>query len=132
MTEVAIEIGGRVYEVACQSGEEHFLQSAATKLDAEARALIGQIGRMPEVRMLLMSGLMLSDRTAGLSDELEKVKSELEATREKLAALESAPPPRPERIEVAVIPDAVKDTLAEIAARTEALAGQVEEKVATP
>ena len=37
-------------------------------------------------------------------------------------------PPEPERIEVPVIPDSVTDTLAEIAARAEALAAAVEEK----
>ena len=34
----------------------------------------------------------------------------------------------PERIEVPVVPQGVKDTLAEIAARAEALAAEIEEK----
>jgi len=42
--------------------------------------------------------------------------------------LENAPKPEPDRIEVPVIPDSVKDTLAEVAARAEALAEQVEER----
>ena len=36
MPEVEIEIGGRSFEVACQAGEEHYLQSAARMLDAES------------------------------------------------------------------------------------------------
>jgi len=35
----------------------------------------------------------------------------------------------PERIEVAVIPDTVTDTLAELAARAESLAAEMDEKV---
>lgn len=70
MPEVLITIGGRQFEVACQDGEEHFLRSAARMLDAEASVLVGQIGRMPEARMLLMAGLMLADKTAGLEDQL--------------------------------------------------------------
>ena len=36
----------------------------------------------------------------------------------------------PERIEVPVVPQGVKDTLAELAARAEALAAEVDEKTA--
>ena len=64
MPEVTIEIGGRQFEVACQDGEEHYLRSAEKLLDAEASVLQEQIGRMPEPRMLLMSALMLADKTA--------------------------------------------------------------------
>ncbi|MFZ1725745.1 MAG: cell division protein ZapA, partial [Albidovulum sp.] len=70
MPEMRIEIGGREFEVACQDGEEHFLRAAAKMLDTEATVLVSQIGRMPEARMLLMAGLMLADRTAGLEDQL--------------------------------------------------------------
>jgi len=128
MAEIAIEIGGRVYEVACQEGEEHYLQSAASQLDAEARTLMEQIGRLPENRMLLMAGLMLSDKTAGTNDELARLRAELEAATARVEELENAPKPEPDRIEVPVIPDSVKDTLAEVAARAEALAEQVEER----
>ena len=69
MPEVRISIGGRDFDVACQEGEEHFLQSAAKMLDAEASVLQDQIGRMPEARMLLMAGLMLADKTAGVEDQ---------------------------------------------------------------
>ena len=39
MPEVDIHIGGRTFQVACQPGEEQFLQSAAALLDNEAQAL---------------------------------------------------------------------------------------------
>ena len=70
MPEVEIEIGGRVFEVACQDGEQHFLQTAAKMLDNEAQVLTSQTGRIPEARMLLMAGLMLADRTGGVEDKL--------------------------------------------------------------
>ena len=37
MPEVEIEIGSRVFEVACQDGEQHFLQTAAKMLDEANR-----------------------------------------------------------------------------------------------
>src|SRR5690606_13416058 len=57
MPNETITIGGKNFEVAYQPGEEHYLRAAAAMLDTEATALIGQIGRLPESRMLLMAGL---------------------------------------------------------------------------
>ena len=126
MPQVEIAIGGRTFEVACQEGEEHFLHSAAAMLDIEASHLADQIGRMPEARMLLMAGLMLADKTAGLEDKVRELETEAAKLRADMEMLQGQPKPDPVRVEVPVIPSAVTDTLAEIAARAEALAEQVE------
>lgn len=123
MPQVDIFIGGRTFEVSCQDGEEQFLHSAAAMLDSEAVALAAQIGRLPESRMLLMAGLMLADKTAALDEQLRAAKAEI-------AALQERPVPAPQRVEVPVVPADVIDTLAEIAARAEALADQVDAKLA--
>lgn len=125
MPDVTISIGGRDFEVACQDGEEHFLRAAAKMLDNEATALVGQIGRMPEARMLLMAGLMLADKAAGLEDQL-RAAEERAVVAERVAANARA---NPERIEVPVIPEIVTETFAEIAARAEALAARVDERL---
>jgi len=125
MPEIEIHIGGRPFSVACQAGEEPFLQAAARMLDTEASVILGQIGRMPSERMLLMAGLMLADRTAGMQDKLATLEAEL-------AQLKSAPAPPPERIEVPVMPAGAAETLAELTARAEALAAQLEEKTTGP
>lgn len=128
MAEVTIAIGGRNFEVACQDGEEHYLQTAAKMLDAEAQVLVAQVGRMPEARMLLMAGLMLADKTASMEDRVNEVQGTLAERDAQLTQLQSAPAPEPERIEVPVIPSGVTDTMAEVAARAEALAAQIEEQ----
>ena len=129
MPEVQIRIGGRTFDVACQEGEEQYLQTAAKMLDDEAQVLADQVGRMPEARMLLMAGLMLADKTASVEDRISMVEARLIERENELAGLKDAPRPDPERVEVPVVPDAVVDTLAEIAARAEALASAIEEKV---
>lgn len=126
MPDVNINIGGRDFDVACQEGEEHFLKSAAAMLDTEASVLAGQIANMTEARMLLMAGLMLADKTAGMEDKLKVSDGKLAEIQAELEALKAAP----QKVEVPVIPDAVTDTLAEIAARAEAMAATVEEKAA--
>jgi cell division protein ZapA len=114
MPQVAIQIGGRTFEVACQPGEEAFLQSAAQMLDNEASPLIAQVGRMPESQMLLMAGLLLADKSI--------------AMEERLKAAEEAAQVEPTRVEVPVIPPQLAETMAELAARAEALADEVDQK----
>jgi len=124
MPEVRITIGGREFDVACQEGEDHFLRTAAQMLDTEAQSLVGQLGRMPESRMLLMAGLLLADRTAAMEDQVRTAEERAQAAEAALAELQANPP----RLEVPVIPQTLVDTLAEIAARAESLAERVEEK----
>ncbi|MFM2389417.1 MAG: hypothetical protein RLZZ437_972 [Pseudomonadota bacterium] len=118
MPEIDISIGGKVFQVSCQPGEEHFLRGAAQMLDNEAQPLMAQMGRLPEARMLLMAGLMLADKTAAVEDEIRTL-------RTRLTELEARPVVTRD---VAVIPPQVVETLAEIAARAEALAARVEER----
>jgi len=125
MPEVDIHIGGRVFQVACQEGEEHFLQSAAGLLDTEAQSLAEALGRVPETRMLLMAGLMLADKTAGLEEQLRAAQLELS----QLAAARPPAAPEPKtievRVEVPIIPNEIVAEFAKIADRTEGLAAQI-------
>ncbi len=130
MPDIEIEVGGRSFLVGCQEGEEHFLRTAAQMLDTEAQVLLAQTGRIPEARMLLMAGLMLADKTAGAEDQLREARGRLAELEAQVAQLQARPAPAAERVEVPVIPQEVTDTLAEIAARAEALAGAVDEKAA--
>lgn len=138
MPEIDIEIGGRVFQVACQDGEQHFLQSAAQLLDNEAQSLADALGRVPETRMLLMAGLMLADKTAGLEEELrlaEQKLAELTARGSQSTPVPVAPTAPAaevirETVEVEVIPPAVFDTLRAIADRAEAVATSIEDNAA--
>lgn len=122
MPDVTISIGARQFDVACQEGEEHFLRSAAAMLDVEAQTLLGQIRHLTESRMLLMAGLMLADKTAGLDDQLKIAEKRIAELEARLAGAEAAGQ--------SAVPEAVRDTMAEIAARAEAIARVVEEKAA--
>lgn len=86
MPEITVNIGGRPFVVACQPGEEPFLNAAADMLNAEAVTLIDQIGQLPEGRMLLMSGLMLADKAVAAEEQLRQAQAELEALRAQQAA----------------------------------------------
>lgn len=129
MPELTIQIGGRDFTVACQDGEEDFLSSAAQMLDTEAQTIISQAGRMPTDRMLLMAGLMLADKTASLEEDLAMrsqalidAENKLTDRARQIADLQEAKGPDT----VAVIPTEIHDHLAELAARAEALADELE------
>ncbi len=129
MPDVEIAIGGKLFSVACQEGEEVYLQSAAVLLDGEAQVLADQLGRMTAERMLLMAGLMLSDKTVGLEEDLRRTEAELREQQRLVEQLRSIPAPEPERIEVPMIPPSVSEALAELAAQAESVADQVEQKL---
>lgn len=127
MPEVRISIGGRDFDVACQEGEEHFLHAAANLLDTEATALLNQIGRMPEPRMLLMAGLMLADKTAGLDDQLRKLEEKTASQEAWIEAVQNAP----DAPAAAAAPPAGPDlgpVLERVAERLEGLAAAAEAK----
>ncbi|AJE46283.1 cell division protein ZapA [Celeribacter indicus] len=129
MPEVRISIGGKEFDVACQDGEEHFLKAAAALLDNEATVLASQIGRLPPERMLLMAGLMLADKTAGMEEQMRGLEDKLGAQEALIEEMRARPAPEPEKIEVPVVPAEVTDTLAEMAARAEAMADALEERL---
>ena len=79
---------------------------------------MAQLGRLPETKLLLMAGLMLADKTAAVEDEIRTL-------RAKVAELDARPTATRD---VAVIPPQVIETLAELAARAEAMAAKVEER----
>jgi len=96
MPEIEIQIGGRSFDVACQEGEESYLRAAAKLLDEEASVLSAQIGRIPEARLLLMAGLMLADKTAGIEDKLRRMEDRMAEKEAELDQLRNAPAPAPQ------------------------------------
>ena len=67
MATVEFRIGHKEYSLSCQEGEEKLLRRAAGMLDAEARQILEQVGRVPEPRLLLLAGLMLADRAVEIA-----------------------------------------------------------------
>ena len=118
MAEVEFSIGHKSYTLSCQEGEERLLKRAAALLDGEAQVILGQAGRMPEPRLLLLAGLMLADRTTALEDRAAVAEREL-------ARLKA----NPQRVEVPVVPDSLLEGMAELAARAEALAQKAEDQL---
>ena len=113
MAEVDFVIGHKNYTLSCQEGEERLLKRAAALLDGEAQVILAQAGRMPEPRLLLLAGLMLADRHNSMEDRALAAERELTRIRELANGM---------------VASEVQDSMAELAARAEALAQKAEDK----
>ena len=89
MPDLMLEIGGRVFEVACEPGQEQSLHRAARMLDAEANRVSDAIGRSTEKRTLLLAGLMLADTTTSLEDRLTATEERLRHAEERALIAEA-------------------------------------------
>jgi len=89
MPEIEVKIGDRMFVVACEPGEERHLNNAAELLDQEATSLRATVGRVPESRMLLMAGLMLSDKTIGMGWQIEEYKDRIKSLEQRLDSADS-------------------------------------------
>jgi cell division protein ZapA len=132
MPDVTIKIGDRPFTVACPAGEESQLEAASSKFNAEAKVLITHSGRVPESQMLLLSGLMLADRAIALEEKLKAAEVEMSSLRQSIE--NKAPEIRTviEEVKVTSVPEELLESLAELSARAEAAADDLEEKIAQP
>ena len=108
MPGLKISIGNREFEVACDPGEEEFLTAAAALLDEQAQVFAEQLGRMPESRLLLMSGLMLADKINESQEQVRELEAELAEVKSQTSE--------------AAMPKDLMSELEALATRAEALA----------
>ena len=83
MPDLKVLIGGRNYKISCNPGEENATIESARLFDKEAELIQGQIGRLSEDKMLLLSGLLLGNK-------IVELQSEKKVLEEKLARTESS------------------------------------------
>ncbi len=70
MANVVVNVAGRPYTMQCPDGEEGHLQELASLLDTEVTRIRQSVGSIGDIRLLVMSGLMVADR---LSEALQRV-----------------------------------------------------------
>ena len=97
-------------------------------LDREAQVLKTQSGRLTAERMLLMAGLLLADKSVAVEDQLASKEAEIMRLKNQIGSLKALAEQEPKRVEVPVVPESVKENLAELAARAESVADRLEEQ----
>jgi cell division protein ZapA len=132
MPEVTIKIGDRPFKVACPAGEENQLEAASAKLNVEAKVLIAHSGRVPESQMLLMSGLMLADRAIALEEKVKAAEVDMNSLRQSNKNITPEIKTVIKEVKVTAVPEKLLESLAELSARAEAAADDLEQKIAQP
>ena len=84
MAQVAINIAGRVYRVACDEGEEEHLGELAKLVDGKIAGMRQQFGEMGDQRLTVMAAVTIADelsesrrRVAELEAELAEIRGDV-------------------------------------------------------
>ncbi len=77
MAQVTVMIDGKAYRMACEAGQEQHLTDLATRFDQYVGHLKSQFGEIGDLRLTVMSGIMVMDELSELSRKLEKLESQV-------------------------------------------------------
>lgn len=86
MQQLDIQIGSRLYTVACQAGQEARLQELAVHLSDRANELVASSGNLPDSKLFLLLSLMVMDEY--LDEKTKTVQSFQRRKQELTAAVE--------------------------------------------
>lgn len=88
MPEIPVTIGGRVYRLACDEGEEGRLADLASLLDGKIATLRDRFGELGDQRLTVMAAISLADelldatnRIRALEDESAELDARLSESR---------------------------------------------------
>lgn len=89
MAQITVSINNRVYEIACDDGQEDHLARLGTYIDSKVTELSASIGQVGDARLLVMASLLIADELADVYGELAEARDALEGTPAAAAAPES-------------------------------------------
>jgi cell division protein ZapA len=82
MGHVVVQVNDRPYTMQCPDGEEDHLRELARLLDAEVQAIKRSVGSVGDIRLLVMSGLMVADRLSESIQRIEELEDQIRGLRE--------------------------------------------------
>jgi cell division protein ZapA len=78
MAEVAVTINGRVYQMACDDGQEEHLLALSHKVGSRVEELANSVGQVGDARLLVMTSLLIADELSDLRAEIDELRAEAE------------------------------------------------------
>lgn len=82
MAHVIVQVNGRPYTMQCPDGEEDHLRELAVLLDSEVLRVKQSVGSVGDIRLLVMSGLMVADRLSEATARIESLEEQISGLRE--------------------------------------------------
>ena len=106
MPQVAVQINGKTYRMACDEGQEAHLLDLAQRFDKYINQLKGSFGEIGDQRLTVMAGVMVTDelvemqhKVQGLENELARLRTGSDDTSGRDAQIAEALNKTAERIE---------------------------------
>ena len=112
MGQVAISINGRNYEIACEEGQEERLTRLGAYVDERTTELIQSVGNVGDVRLMVMTSLLVADKLFDAFAEVEKLRAEIAQTKQAPATVAGGD-------KLAPLVDAIAERIEDIAANLE-------------
>ncbi|MFN4090045.1 MAG: cell division protein ZapA [Alphaproteobacteria bacterium] len=78
MAEVAVTINGRVYQMACDDGQEEHLLALSQQVGSRVDELANSVGQVGDARLLVMTSLLIADELFDLRAEVDELRAEAE------------------------------------------------------
>lgn len=81
MAQVTVTVSGRSYRMACEDGQEEHLVKLGERFDATIAELKQALGEIGDQRLLVMAGLLMTDRLDETEQRLSAVEGEIAGLR---------------------------------------------------
>jgi len=87
MAQVSVTIGGRVYRMACDDGQEDHLMRLARDLDQKLAQLREAFGEIGDTRLTVMAAIMVADELSESRRRIRTLEQEVEGLQETRLAV---------------------------------------------
>ena len=115
MAQITVSINNRVYEIACDDGQEEHLARLGTYIDSKVTELAASIGQVGDARLLVMASLLIADELADVYGELAEARDALDGA-----------PAAPASSETPEMAESLAKNLELLAGRVEDIAARLE------
>jgi cell division protein ZapA len=82
MAQVNLTVNGRVYRMACEDGEEDHVAELGLRFDAAINELRGVLGEIGDQRLMVMAGILMTDRLGDTEERLKRMEQEVQLLRD--------------------------------------------------
>jgi len=82
MAQVNLTVNGRVYRMACEDGEEEHVEELGRRFDAAINELRGVLGEIGDQRLMVMAGILMTDRLGDTEERLRQMEQEIRVLRD--------------------------------------------------
>ncbi len=83
MGQLAVTVNGHSYQITCDDGQEDHLRALAGLVDDRVGELVASVGQVGDMRLLVMTSLLLADEVSEAKDTLLDLREEETKAGEK-------------------------------------------------